>query len=149
MAANRENDAMAKRLRARLRREGRHCHICGYPIDYKANHLDPMSFQVDHLLQIANGGPAHDYDNLDAAHRKCNRTRSDTIDAIAIAAAGRYGITLAPQAGTASVRDCGTPDGVACEACGGTHNPSPGVEFVTARRWWAATTAGRGRVRRR
>ncbi|TVX97851.1 HNH endonuclease [Mycolicibacterium porcinum] len=138
----RENDATTKRLRTNLRNRHNDCHICGQPIDYQLHHLDPGAFQMDHLLQIANGGP-NTADNVAASHRFCNRARSDTIDHIAIAAAERLGIpintnktALYPGRTPAPERRCSTPDGQLCEPCRGTHNPSPGVTWVTARRWW-------------
>lgn len=87
----RENDATTKRLRTRIRNRHDDCHICGQPIDYTAHHTDPWSFQMDHLLQIANGGPNIEA-NVGPSHRACNRARSDKIDAIAIAAAEHLGI---------------------------------------------------------
>lgn len=134
----RDNDATTKRLRKRLRAQGHPCHVCKAPIDYKAHHLDPLSFQVDHLWQVANGGPAHDWDNLASAHRACNRARSNTIDAITVAAAARYGVTLTPSPPERAKRpdiERHAPDGAHCPNCNGTHNPQPGVTFITARRW--------------
>jgi hypothetical protein len=137
--APRVNDAKAKRIRARLRREANPCHLCSGEIDYDAHHLDPRSFQVDHLWQVANGGPEYDPDNCASSHRGCNRLRSDTIDAIAIAAAAQYGITLTPKATTktAAAPAC-APDGQHCRQCNGVHNPQPGITFVTSRNWWTA-----------
>jgi hypothetical protein len=104
-------------------------------VDYDAHHLDPRSFQLDHLWQIALGGPAYDYDNAGSSHRACNRRRSDTIDATTIAAAARYGVTLTPPDPMPVVATC-APDAQYCPRCNGTHNPRPGVTFITARDWW-------------
>lgn len=52
------------------------CHLCGEPINYDANHLDPSSFTIDHIHPINRGGP-DTIDNLAAAHRACNRAKSD------------------------------------------------------------------------
>lgn len=52
------------------------CGICGEPIDYTLTHLDPLSFVVDHVVPIAKGGE-DDIGNKQAAHRTCNRTKSD------------------------------------------------------------------------
>jgi hypothetical protein len=135
MVNPRVNDAQLKHLRARLR--GRHdpCHICGHQIDYDAHHHDPSAFQMDHLLQVANGGPEHDPENVAASHRACNRARSDKIDDIAIRAAAMYGVSI-NQRSAAPDRPCGTPDGQLCDQCRGTHNPSSSVTFVTSRNWW-------------
>ena len=52
------------------------CHLCGADIDYSAGYLDPESFTIDHIIPIARGGADH-IDNIAAAHRKCNRAKSD------------------------------------------------------------------------
>ncbi|GAB5895896.1 hypothetical protein OKHIL_17030 [Mycolicibacterium mageritense] len=139
----RENDATTKHLRTRLRTRRNDCHICGHPIDYDAHHTAPWSFQMDHLVQIANGGPNIE-SNVAAAHRACNRARSDKVDAITIWAAERLGITLDPaktahypgHAPTPERQPCNTPDGQHCPTHRGTHNPQPGVYWVSERRWW-------------
>ena len=56
------------------------CHICGGAIDYQAGHLEPLSFTIDHITPIKRGGP-DTLDNLAAAHRKCNRDKSDKVAA--------------------------------------------------------------------
>lgn len=50
------------------------CHWCGEPIDYDAHHLDPLSFQVDHVHPIAKGGP-DTLDNKVPSHRACNTAK--------------------------------------------------------------------------
>lgn len=52
------------------------CHLCGEPINYQADHLDPHSFTIDHIIPIAKGG-ADTLDNCAPAHRKCNRDKGD------------------------------------------------------------------------
>lgn len=52
------------------------CYHCGDPIDYDAHHLDPLSFTIDHLKALANGG-SDTLDNIVPSHRKCNRDKSD------------------------------------------------------------------------
>ena len=54
------------------------CHLCGGDIDYQAGWLDPLSFTVDHVIPRNKGGP-DTLDNKAAAHRKCNRDKSDTM----------------------------------------------------------------------
>lgn len=134
----RVNDIKAKRLRAQLRAQGGPCHICGEDIDYDAGHLHPRSFQLDHLWQIANGGPAYEPDNTAAAHRACNRRRSNTVDATTIAAAAHFGVTLTPKppARKGTTAPTCAPAGQLCTRCNGTHGPRPGVTFETARKWW-------------
>ncbi len=62
-----------------IRRAKPDCHICRHPIDYELPYLDPGEFTVDHLVPINKGGP-ETLDNSRAAHRSCNRTKSDRID---------------------------------------------------------------------
>lgn len=55
------------------------CGICGEPIDYTLPHLDPQSYVVDHIIPLS----ISDDDSLtnkQAAHRSCNRTKSNTLD---------------------------------------------------------------------
>ena len=56
------------------------CHICGQPIDYQAHHLHPFSFTIDHITPLNRGGDDV-LDNLAAAHRACNRNKSDKVAA--------------------------------------------------------------------
>ena len=52
------------------------CWICGKPIDYTLRHPDPQAYVVDHKIPIATGG-TDTLDNKAAAHRACNRAKSD------------------------------------------------------------------------
>ena len=146
MTAPRQNDAKAKRLRARLRSHGDPCHVCGGEIAYTAYFTDPLAFQLDHLWPLALGGPAYDWDNVASAHRACNMARSNKVDAIAIEAAAQYGATLTRA--TPNHNKC-APDGLHCTQCQGIHNPQPGVTFMTSRNWWSTpgrvTTQSHGR----
>lgn len=54
------------------------CFHCHEPIDYEANHLDPDSFQLDHLIPLDAGGP-DTLDNKVPSHRKCNRAKSNKL----------------------------------------------------------------------
>ncbi|GFG71840.1 HNH endonuclease signature motif containing protein [Mycolicibacter senuensis] len=138
MVRARPNDAKAKRLRAQLRAQGNPCHICGEAIAYEAHHLHPRAFQVDHLWQVANGGPEYEPENCAAAHRYCNRQRSDRIDSITIAAAAHYGVVIKRPTYVNprfSMTPACAPAGQLCTRCNGTHHPRPGVTFETARRW--------------
>jgi len=56
------------------------CHICHAEIDYDAHYLDPLSFTIDHITPRNRGG-SDTLDNLAAAHRKCNRDKSDKVAA--------------------------------------------------------------------
>lgn len=50
------------------------CGICLEPIDYALKSPDPMSFEVDHILALDNGGD-ESLENKQASHRKCNREK--------------------------------------------------------------------------
>ena len=56
------------------------CHVCHETIDYQAHHLHPLAFTIDHITPINRGGP-DTLDNIAAAHRKCNREKSDKVAA--------------------------------------------------------------------
>ncbi|WP_457149575.1 HNH endonuclease [Mycobacteroides abscessus] len=73
------NTAVRDRHRRTIARGKPPCHICGTEIDYDADHLDPMSFTVDHIVPVSKGG-ADTLENKAAAHRRCNRIKSDRTD---------------------------------------------------------------------
>ncbi|WP_028637728.1 HNH endonuclease [Nocardioides sp. URHA0032] len=54
------------------------CALCEQPIDYTLRSPDPMSFEVDHILAIDNGGP-DTLGNKQASHRKCNRAKWNRV----------------------------------------------------------------------
>ena len=60
--------------RAVIRRGKPPCGICEQPIDYTLRSPNPMSFEVDHIIAIDNGG-ADTLDNKQASHRMCNRVK--------------------------------------------------------------------------
>lgn len=64
------------RDRARIRRSQPACHICGEAIDYSLPYLDPGEFVVDHVVPLDKGG-VDDITNKAAAHRACNRAKSN------------------------------------------------------------------------
>lgn len=55
------------------------CAICGRPIDYSLPYLHPLEFVADHIIPFAKGGP-DTLENKQAAHRSCNRDKSDAVD---------------------------------------------------------------------
>ncbi len=73
------NGNARRKLRARLRAEGRPCHLCGLPIDYSLPAGDPWSFEVDEIVPVSCGGSPYDYANVDAAHRVCNQRRGNRM----------------------------------------------------------------------
>ena len=54
------------------------CAICGLPVDKSLKYPHPMSPSVDHIIPCSRGG-SDDLDNLQLAHRKCNRDKSDNM----------------------------------------------------------------------
>lgn len=66
------------RHRKIIRRDRPPCGICGNDIDYSLHYTDPMSFVVDHVVPLNRGGD-DTLENKQAAHRACNRTKSDRL----------------------------------------------------------------------
>ena len=55
------------------------CGICGKLVDKSLPFSHPMSACVDHIIPIAKGGHPSDIENLQLAHRWCNRQKSDKL----------------------------------------------------------------------
>lgn len=55
------------------------CAICGKPVDKSLKFPDPMSPTVDHIIPVSKHGDPTDLDNLQLAHRICNRLKSDKL----------------------------------------------------------------------
>lgn len=91
------------KLRRRIAMEGRPCAICGKPIDYTltwwVDPVDgkrkrhPMSYELDEKIPVSKywlGGyatptqAATDYDNVQPAHRRCNQSKSNKVQAVRI-----------------------------------------------------------------
>ena len=78
----RRNDTLRKRHRKIIAADQPPCHICGGDILYDAHYLDPLSFTIDHVTPLSRAGMEADtLDNIRAAHRKCNRDKSDKVAA--------------------------------------------------------------------
>lgn len=60
------------------------CGICGKPVDKMLKYPDPMSATVDHIIPLNKNGDPVSLDNLQLAHRYCNRQKSDKIMSEAI-----------------------------------------------------------------
>lgn len=73
------NTTRRDRHRRQIARGRPPCHLCGEEINYDAeSHLDPLAFTIDHIIPLSKTGPEGDnMDNLAAAHRKCNRDKSN------------------------------------------------------------------------
>ncbi|MEU3052221.1 HNH endonuclease [Streptomyces griseus] len=48
------------------------CHLCRLPIDMSLHWTHAMSWTLDHLRSLAEGGDPYDHANLAPAHRRCN-----------------------------------------------------------------------------
>lgn len=55
------------------------CGICGLPVDKSLKYPDPMAPCIDHIIPIDRGGHPSDRENLQLAHWKCNRAKSDKL----------------------------------------------------------------------
>lgn len=55
------------------------CAICNQPIDMELKYPNPYSATVDHIIPLAKGGHPSDADNLQIAHMRCNRLKSDKL----------------------------------------------------------------------
>lgn len=55
------------------------CGICGKPVDKSLKYPHPLSATVDHIIPVSKGGHPSDMDNLQLAHRTCNRQKSDKL----------------------------------------------------------------------
>lgn len=58
------------------------CGICGMPVDFSYKYPHPLSPCIDHIIPVARGGHPSDIDNLQLAHWKCNRLKSDSLPGV-------------------------------------------------------------------
>lgn len=56
------------------------CGICEGEIDYSLTYPDPDCYVVDHVYPRAKGG-SDELENKQAAHNRCNRAKSDKLQA--------------------------------------------------------------------
>ena len=73
------NTSVRDRHRKTIAKSRPPCALCGEPIDYTLPYLDPGEFVVDHKTPLNRGG-TDTLDNKQAAHRLCNRLKSDRVD---------------------------------------------------------------------
>lgn len=66
--------------RAILSRGNPVCHLCGISIDMALKYPDPMSFVVDHVIPLAQGGDDI-LANKAPSHATCNWTKSSKLHA--------------------------------------------------------------------
>ena len=55
------------------------CALCGKPVDFSLKSPHPLSATIDHIIPLDKGGHPSDIDNLQLAHRCCNRAKSNKI----------------------------------------------------------------------
>lgn len=72
----RRNTTTRDKHRTTIARNQPPCGICRQPINYELPHLDPGAYVVDHITPLNKGG-TDTIDNKQAAHRSCNRAKSD------------------------------------------------------------------------
>lgn len=73
------NRGAYEKARAQILKTQTHCGICGKPVDHSYKYPHPLSPTVDHIIPVSLGGHPSDLDNLQLAHRCCNREKSNKI----------------------------------------------------------------------
>ena len=73
------NTTIRDRHRATIARSKPPCALCGEAIDYSLPYMDPNEYVVDHIVPRNRGG-SDSLSNKQAAHRRCNRAKSDRVD---------------------------------------------------------------------
>ena len=73
------NRGAFEKARAQILKTQTHCGICGKPVDFSYRAPHPLSPTVDHIIPVSLGGHPSDPDNLQLAHRCCNREKSNKI----------------------------------------------------------------------
>ena len=76
------NGTLRRKVTARLKAEGRACHICKLAIDPQAT--GAHAFNCDEVIPRAFGGSPYAYENLASAHACCNNwRRTKSIEQVA------------------------------------------------------------------
>ena len=73
------NRAAYENAKKKILATQRICGICGKPVDFSFKNPHPLAPTVDHIIPVARGGHPSDMDNLQLAHRCCNREKSDRL----------------------------------------------------------------------
>ena len=73
------NRGAYEKARMQILRTHTHCGICGKPVDFSIRPPHPLSPTVDHIVPVSLGGHPSDIDNLQLAHRCCNREKSNKL----------------------------------------------------------------------
>ena len=73
------NRGAYEKARAKILKTQTICGICGKPVDFSLKYPHPLSPTVDHIVPVSKGGHPSDINNLQLAHRCCNRQKSDKV----------------------------------------------------------------------
>ena len=68
-----------ERNKKRILKTKHTCGICGQDVDKTLAYPHPLSPVIDHIIPLSKGGHASNMDNLQLAHWKCNRDKSDKL----------------------------------------------------------------------
>lgn len=60
------------------------CGICGKPVDKTLKYPDPWCATIDHIIPCNAGGHPSALDNLQLAHFRCNRKKSDSLSVASV-----------------------------------------------------------------
>lgn len=63
-----------------IARDGVGCKLCGNPVDLSLKYPNPFSKSVDHIIPLSRGG-AHEPDNCQLAHLRCNISKGARVAA--------------------------------------------------------------------
>lgn len=77
------NGHRRRQLRVRVLAAYDTCAICGKPVDKSLRTPHPLSAEVDEIIPVSRGGDPLAWDNVQLAHRRCNRLKSNKSDAYA------------------------------------------------------------------
>lgn len=61
------------------------CGICGQRVDFDYKFPHPLSPTVDHIIPVSKGGDPSALENLQLAHRYCNREKSNKVFSVGLA----------------------------------------------------------------
>lgn len=74
-----KNGNARKKLRERIKMQGRDCAICGRPIDYTLPAGHPWSYELDEIIPVSLGGNPLDIKNVQPTHRTCNQAKGNKL----------------------------------------------------------------------
>ena len=101
----RTNGHQRNKLRTKIAKLGRPCHLCGHAIDYSLPAGHPMSYELDEIIPVSRGGDPLDESNVAPAHRICNQRKGnklinvvkDGIDSSSRESSARYGLPTSQE----------------------------------------------------